>query len=102
MNHTAIIASTDKGVALGLRIQKEFAKSVLVSTRLSNIESIAAFLEKDFAKFDTLVFIGALGICVRSIAPYLTDKKKDPAVVNMDDHGLFVQSVVSGHVGGAN
>lgn len=102
MNNTAIIASTDKGVELGLRIQKEFSKSVLVSTRLNNIESIASFLEKDFAKFDTLVFIGALGICVRSIAPYLTDKKQDPAVVNMDDHGTFVQSVVSGHVGGAN
>jgi cobalamin biosynthesis protein CbiG len=102
MNNTAIIASTDKGVELGLRIQKEFSKSVLVSTRLNNIASIASFLEKDFARFDTLVFIGALGICVRSIAPYLTDKQQDPAVINMDDHGTFVQSVVSGHVGGAN
>jgi precorrin-4 C11-methyltransferase len=102
MSNTAIIASTDKGVTLGLQIQKEFAKSVLVSTRLNNIESIAAFLESNFAKFDTLIFIGALGICVRSIAPYLKDKKEDPAVINMDDNGNFVQSVVSGHVGGAN
>jgi precorrin-4 C11-methyltransferase len=102
MNNTAIIASTDKGVKLGLQIQKEFAKSVLVSTRLNNIENIAGFLESNFAKFDSLIFIGALGICVRSIAPYLKDKKEDPAVINMDDNGNFVQSVVSGHVGGAN
>lgn len=102
MNNTAIIASTDKGVALGKIIQKEFAKSVLVSTRIGNIESISSFLESSYKKFDSLIFIGALGICIRSIAPYLQDKKTDPAVINMDDNGSFVQSVVSGHVGGAN
>ncbi|GAF02092.1 precorrin-4 C(11)-methyltransferase [Saccharicrinis fermentans] len=49
-----------------------------------------------------LVFIGALGICVREIAPYLKDKKTDPAVLNMDVNGQFVQPVVSGHIGGGN
>lgn len=106
MNKTAIIASTDKGVALGIRIQKEFQKSILVSTRphdkITNITSISEFLENNFSKFDTLIFIGALGICVRSIALYLKDKKEDPAIINMDDNGNFVQSVVSSHIGGAN
>ena len=49
-----------------------------------------------------LVFIGSLGICVRKIAPYLEDKKFDPAVINIDPNGLYVQPVVSGHLGGAN
>ncbi|PWV56182.1 precorrin-4 C(11)-methyltransferase [Chitinophaga sp. S165] len=106
MSKTVIIASTDSGVALGNRIRTEFPKSLLVSTRhheqASHIESIAAFLANNFSTFDTLIFIGALGICVRSIAPYLQDKKEDPAVINMDDRGMFVQSVVSGHIGGAN
>lgn len=106
MSKTVIIASTDSGVALGSRIRTEFPKSLLVSTRhheqATRIESIAAFLEANFNTFDTLIFIGALGICVRSIAPYLQDKKEDPAVINMDDRGTFVQSVVSGHIGGAN
>lgn len=106
MNKTAIIASTDKGVKLGMLIQKEFQKSVLVSTRSCDgaieINSISDFLENNFSKFDVFIFIGALGICVRSIASYLNDKKNDPAVVNMDDAGKFVQSVVSGHEGGAN
>lgn len=106
MSKTVIIASTDSGVALGDRIRTEFPKSLLVSTRhheqAGHIESIAAFLQANFNTFDTLIFIGALGICVRSIAPYLQDKKEDPAVINMDDQGMFVQSVVSGHIGGAN
>ena len=79
---------------------------MLVSTRphasVTQIDSIAVFLDNNFTQFDTLIFIGALGICVRSIAPHLKDKKEDPAIINMDDQGKFVQSVVSGHIGGAN
>lgn len=106
MNKAAIIASTDKGVNLGFSIQKEFPSAVVVSTRVHEhviaIPSIAYFLETNFSRFDTFVFIGALGICVRSIAPHLKDKKEDPAIINMDDAGNFVQAVVSGHIGGAN
>lgn len=106
MNKTAIIASTDRGVQLGLHIRQEFPHAVVVSTRsheqVTAIQSIADFLQDNYARFDTFIFIGALGICVRSIAPYLQDKHTDPAVVNMDDHGHFVQSVLSGHEGGAN
>ena len=52
--------------------------------------------------FDAFVFIGAMGICVRTIAPYVTDKHTDPAVVCIDSLGHHVISVLSGHVGGAN
>ncbi|WP_291855971.1 cobalamin biosynthesis central domain-containing protein, partial [Marinilabilia sp.] len=55
-----------------------------------------------WAENKALIFIGALGICVREIAPLLKDKKTDPAVINMDANGQFVQPVVSGHLGGAN
>jgi precorrin-4 C11-methyltransferase len=43
-----------------------------------------------------------MGICVRTIAPYIKDKHEDPAVVCIDSLGQNVVSVLSGHVGGAN
>ena len=60
------------------------------------------FLKAHWQAFDAVIFIGALGICVRSIAPALKNKYVDPAVVCIDSTGKFVVPVVSGHVGGAN
>ena len=52
--------------------------------------------------YDAFVFIGAMGICVRTIAPYIEDKHTDPAVVCVDTTCHHVVAVLSGHVGGAN
>ena len=57
---------------------------------------------KRWNDFDAFVFIGAMGICVRTIAPYIKDKHEDPAVACVDSLGLNAISVLSGHVGGAN
>jgi precorrin-4 C11-methyltransferase len=105
---TAILASTDRGVLLADRLYRELEGSVVFSTRpggaptVQPIASIADFLASSFAEYDAFIFVGALGICVRSIAPYVQDKATDPAIVNLDDHGQFVQPVLSGHLGGAN
>lgn len=55
-----------------------------------------------FPKNDGLVFVGATGIAVRAIAPYLKDKTVDPAVVVVDEQGKYAISLLSGHLGGAN
>jgi precorrin-4 C11-methyltransferase len=55
-----------------------------------------------FGRFDGLVFIGSLGICVRTIAPHIVDKESDPAVVCIDSAGAHAIPVLSGHRGGAN
>lgn len=49
-----------------------------------------------------LIFIMATGIVVRTIAPLIKDKKKDPAVVVLDEKGRYAISLLSGHLGGAN
>ncbi|OJV63994.1 MAG: hypothetical protein BGO41_07000 [Clostridiales bacterium 38-18] len=50
----------------------------------------------------SLVAVGALGIAIRSMSPYVKDKLTDPAVIVIDDQGKFVISALSGHAGGAN
>ena len=42
------------------------------------------------------------GILVRSIVPLIESKITNPAILNTDDNGNFVISVLSGHLGGAN
>lgn len=51
---------------------------------------------------EALVFVGALGICVRRMQELMHDKYTDPAVVCVDSTGRYVIPVLSGHVGGAN
>ncbi|MBQ4462576.1 MAG: hypothetical protein II908_12260, partial [Bacteroidaceae bacterium] len=38
---------------------------------------------------DAIVFIGATGIAVRYIAPYVKSKTTDPAIISMDEHGRW-------------
>lgn len=66
------------------------------------ILALKDFSEETFLTSNNLIFIGAMGICVRSIAPFAKDKHTDPAVICIDSTGKYVIPVLSGHIGGAN
>ena len=66
------------------------------------VERLADWRRMAWEQAEGLVFLGAAGIAVRSIAPHLRSKTTDPAVVVVDEAGQFAISLVSGHMGGAN
>ena len=88
----AVIQISEAGKDIALLLQRELGAKIILRTEVG----------KQWNKFDAFVFIGAMGICVRTIAPYITDKHEDPAVVCVDSMGLNAISVLSGHIGGAN
>ena len=92
MTKTAIIQVTETGSDIACVVCQETGGTVIPRTDLG----------AHWPEVEAVVFIGAMGICVRTIAPYLTDKHTDPAVVCIDSAGRHVIPVVSGHVGGAN
>ena len=99
MTNTAIILVSESSLPLAQMLQRELDASLLTKAAIG---PYGPYLKEHWNDYDAVVFIGALGICVRSIAPALKNKYDDPAVVCIDSTGKFVVPVVSGHVGGAN
>lgn len=92
MQKIAIIPISEAGKEIAQDLQRELNAKIIARSDVG----------KQWKNFDAFIFIGAMGICVRTIAPYIQDKHEDPAVVCVDSLGLNAISVLSGHIGGAN
>lgn len=95
----AFLAFTEKGLALADSLAQALGGSVM---RCGKPDSLSDWTQKQFAEADGLVFVGAVGIAVRAIAPYIQKKWEDPAVVAVDECAQFAVPLLSGHLGGAN
>ena len=112
----AIYAITRHGAAIAARLAAALPDAdVFVSDRLRGDPTTGAppgarglplpigpFLATQFAGYDCHVFVISAGAVVRLIAPLLVDKKRDPAVVCVDDDARFAICLLSGHVGRGN
>ncbi len=86
---------TDNGMRLAVRLKDLYPEINIIKF---SEPAVREFWGRD----NSLIFIMAAGIVVRTIAPLVKDKRTDPGVVMMDEKGQFITSLLSGHLGGAN
>ena len=106
----SMICFSRKGYGTGQKLLKAFLSEGIDADLSAKSKDVAGSVDEGvrtwtgsrFSVSDVLIFIGACGIAVRSIAPYIKDKKTDPAVLCADENGNYVISLLSGHLGGAN
>lgn len=102
----AIVTLSEEARELAQLLKRELQEADLYSTKeqegFTYLENLQTGSGELMARYQLIIYFSAMGICVRSIAPYLVNKYSDPAVLCIDTTGKYVISVVSGHVGGAN
>ena len=106
---TAVLAFSARGCETAEKIAaclpecRKFTVLRLLREGFSAIPSPSGpFYGELFSEAEALIFVGACGIAVRSIAPFVKSKCTDPAVLAVDEGGQYVIPLLSGHIGGAN
>lgn len=99
-------AFTEQGERLAEKIAEQMRRdnwdcTVTRVGRTGNC-TLAQFTQTAFESSDALLFVGAVGIAVRAVAPHLNSKASDPAVLSVDELGRFVIPLAGGHIGGGN
>lgn len=105
------VAFSTNGCRTAIRLKEAFPEEdlrIFCKTKSDTLDvelipgSAGEWTGKSFEECDAIVFIGAIGIAVRYIAPYIKSKTRDPAIVCMDEHGRWAVALLSGHIGGCN
>lgn len=112
----SIVSFTGNGIQLSKKIASELVgvEYTLFTKCTSYLKEEPAqyisFVDKNIGEWakeqmqekNALLFIGACGIAVRAVAPYIKDKLHDSPVLVIDEMGRYVIPILSGHMGGAN
>ena len=106
----AVISFTSRGKSLAHTVKEALeARGHQVWEAVKNsrdersvTEPLSQWTGRQFQEKEALIFIGAAGIAVRAIAPWIQSKAKDPAVLVADEGGRYCIPILSGHMGGAN
>jgi precorrin-4/cobalt-precorrin-4 C11-methyltransferase len=106
----AVTALTPEASKLAAKIAQNLEKSSLYlpekeAQAFANAHPFTDFkatIRSCFSQYKEMVCVMATGIVVRLLAPLLSGKESDPAVVVVDEMGRNAISLVSGHLGGAN
>ena len=97
----SVVSFTEQGRSLAEKFREQFTdREVLLSHKPE--EGVSRWAGQQFFAGNALVFIGASGIAVRAIAPFVKDKLTDSPVLVLDERGRYVIPLLSGHMGGAN
>ena len=104
--NVALISFTDRGADVAARVAEALRAegheaSCACGSGPGKVDRMA-WAAEEFARCDALVFIGAAGIAVRTVAPLLESKLSDPAILVIDEACEHCVPLLSGHVGGAN
>ena len=97
----AVISFTEAGNKIAKTIRGRIPNTDIYSNK-GYPAGVKSEIGAIFEEYNRIVFVCAVGIAVRLIAPYIKDKTRDPAVVVVDDLGRYAISLLSGHLGGAN
>lgn len=106
----AVHAVTRGGAALGARVAAALGAELRVAEGVADASPgaatfplpLRAAVAAAFRAYQAHVFVLAVGATVRLVAPLLEGKRRDPAVVCLDEAGRFAVALLSGHAGGAN
>jgi cobalt-precorrin 5A hydrolase / precorrin-3B C17-methyltransferase len=95
MTRVAHVALTEAGRGHARRVSGRLGGDLLPGTA-------AEALRAGWEEYDALVCHLAVGAVTRLVAPLLDGKRRDPAVVCVDEAGRFVVPLLGGHAAGAN